>query len=48
MQKLALSCIMLNIIGPFWHWPLALALLYFNPFTIGRCVSGERGGGRMW
>lgn len=27
---------MLNIIGPFWHWPITLLILYYNPFLFSR------------
>ncbi|GAX79066.1 hypothetical protein CEUSTIGMA_g6506.t1 [Chlamydomonas eustigma] len=36
MQKLALSIVMLQLIGPFWYWPATIYLAYLNPLGIGR------------
>ena len=38
LQKLAVSCIMVNIIGPFVWWPIILFLAWLHPY-LAVCVA---------
>mmetsp|Transcript_36001 Transcript_36001/g.106454 ORF Transcript_36001/g.106454 Transcript_36001/m.106454 type:complete len:362 (-) Transcript_36001:321-1406(-) len=38
-QKLALSFIMLLLIGPFWAWPCTVLFVLFNPFPGARTIT---------